>query len=80
MASREKAQDHIVKTSQAGDGPEIEMGRLDELEVDLDSALKEDQEYDYESEHSPFAEGLLLCTLCPGFSTHAQLYSPSGCS
>jgi hypothetical protein len=63
MASKEQVQDHIVKTSHARDHPEVEIGRLDELDVDLDSTLKEDQEYDYESEHSPFAEGPLLFAL-----------------
>lgn len=59
MASKEQAQDRIVKISHAGDNPEAEIGCLDELEVDLDSTLKEDEKYDYGSEHSPFAEGLL---------------------
>lgn len=58
MASKEQTQDNNVKTIHAGDHPEVEIGRLDELEVDLDSALEE-HEYDYESEHSPFSEGLL---------------------
>ncbi|GFF31296.1 glutathione transporter 1 [Aspergillus lentulus] len=56
MASKEQAQDRIVKISHAGDNPEAEIGCLDELEVDLDSTLKEDEKYDYGSEHSPFAE------------------------
>ncbi|EAW13242.1 uncharacterized protein ACLA_016880 [Aspergillus clavatus NRRL 1] len=60
MASKEQAPDFGLKTLPVEENAEVEIGRLDELRENLDSTLKEDQEYTYEAEHSPFAEGIYL--------------------
>jgi hypothetical protein len=49
-----------VKTSTKSGDAEVEHGRMDELEIDLAQVLKEDTEFSYESNRSPFPEGMLF--------------------
>lgn len=53
MASTEEQSDKTAK-SQITTNVEVEQGHLDELPEDIDEKV----EYDYESERSPFAEGV----------------------
>lgn len=46
-----------VKTAIRSGDAEVEQGRMDELEIDLAQVLKEDTEFSYESNRSPFPEG-----------------------
>lgn len=49
------------KTAAVSGDAEVEHGRMDELEVDLATVLKEENEYSYESDRSPFPEGMSPC-------------------
>ena len=59
MASQEPLE-KTLKSPHVSADVEIEQGRLDEIQPELDSDEKEQTGYDYESEHSPFAEGMWL--------------------
>jgi hypothetical protein len=39
-------------------GPEVEHGHLKELEVDVAKVLVDDQSFDFDSDHSPYPEGM----------------------
>lgn len=40
-------------------GPEVEHGHLKELEVDVAKVLEDDQPFDFDSDHSPYPEGMM---------------------
>ncbi|KAL1984252.1 hypothetical protein VTN96DRAFT_9304 [Rasamsonia emersonii] len=53
--SKEQEEPEPKTAAVAGDA-EVEHGRTDELEIDLATVLKEENEYSYESDRSPFPE------------------------
>jgi hypothetical protein len=55
--SKEEEASELKIAAVSGDA-EVEHGRMDELEIDLAQVLKEDTEFSYESNRSPFPEGI----------------------
>lgn len=68
MAAKEM-NEKSFKSPQVSADVEIQQGRFDEIqpEVDLSEQEKEQNDFDYESEHSPFPEGMrpFIYTLTP---------------
>ena len=54
--SREQEESEPKKVTISEDAG-IERGRMDGLEIDLETVLKEENEFSYESDRSPFPEG-----------------------
>lgn len=60
MSSKEKEVEPIVEPAILRGEKEIERGDIDELDVDLSTVLKEEEEIDIESDRSPYPEGTLI--------------------
>lgn len=60
MASKEKEMDSVVEPATTRGETEVERGALEELDVDLNTVLKEDAEIDIESDQSPYPEGTVV--------------------
>ncbi|KAJ9236200.1 hypothetical protein DTO207G8_3212 [Paecilomyces variotii] len=56
MASKEKEMDSVVKPATTRGETEVEQGALEELDVDLNTVLKENAKIDIESDRSPYPE------------------------
>lgn len=57
MASKEKEMDSVVEPATTRGETEVEQGALEELDVDLNTVLKENAKIDIESDRSPYPEG-----------------------